>query len=165
MCSSDLSSGEESGTLQMIIQDFFKNRADYWDTQILATDISTQVLDKALAGVYSGESVAALPEAWKKSYFMKQDEQNYALTDAIKNRITYRRFNLMDDHFPFKKPFHVIFCRNVMIYFDNPTRNAVVEKFYNVLEDGGYLFIGHSESLHNTDTLFKYIRPAVYQKI
>ncbi len=158
------SSGEESYTLQMILQDYFKSKSPAWNTQMLATDISTTVLEKAVKGAYTTDSVNTLPEKWRKEYFYKQND-NYIVKDSIKNQIIYRKFNLMDSNFPFKKKFQVIFCRNVMIYFDNETRNNLVEKCYNVTEPGGYLFIGHSESLNHTNTKYKYIMPAVYKRV
>lgn len=82
----------------------------------------------------------------------------------IQKDVVFRRFNLMTTLFPFKKPFHAIFCRNVMIYFDEPTRKAVVERLYDALTPGGYLFIGHSESLHQMSSRFHYVQPAVYKK-
>jgi len=157
------SSGEEAYTLQIIVNEYFKKDPS-WNTEILATDISTKVLDKAVAGVYSEECVKPIPGAWKKEYFKKTGDQ-YAVADTIKKNITFRRFNLMDDKFPFKKKFQVIFCRNVMIYFDAKTRDQLVEKFYEFTEQGGFLFIGHSESLGQTKTAFKYVMPAVYRKI
>jgi chemotaxis protein methyltransferase CheR len=159
------SSGEEPNTLQMIIQDYFKAKNEKWDTQLLATDISTQMLDKAVMSIYSSESIATIPERWRKEYFKPYDAVNQAVAEDIKKHIVYRRFNLMDDRYPFKKPFQVIFCRNVMIYFDNKTRDEVVEKFYNMTEQGGYLFIGHSESLNHTGTKYKYTMPAVYRRV
>lgn len=159
------SSGEESNTLQMIIQDFFKNIKDKWDTQLLATDISTQMLDKAVQSVYPNESINALPERWRKEYFKKHDATNSIVADEIKKQIIYRKFNFMEKKYPFKKRFQTIFCRNVMIYFDNQTRDSVVQKFYDATEPGGYLFIGHSESLNHTGTQYKYVMPAVYRKV
>lgn len=158
------SSGEESYTLQMLVQDYFKKHDSGWNTQMLATDISTTVLDKAVAGVYPADSVNSLPKPWTTTYFKKLDASNYIVTDEVKKEIIYRKFNLMTDRFPFKKKFQVIFCRNVMIYFDNKTRDELVEKFYDATEPGGYLFIGHSESLNNTNTRYKYVKPAVYIK-
>ncbi|MCL2708041.1 MAG: protein-glutamate O-methyltransferase CheR [Defluviitaleaceae bacterium] len=159
------SSGEESNTLQMIVQDYFKGRPDRWNTQILATDISTQVLDKAVMSVYLDESLVSLPERWRKDYFAKYDATHSAVKDEIKSQIVYRKFNLMETKLPFKRKFQVIFCRNVMIYFDNKTRDDLVKRFYDATEQGGYLFIGHSESLNHTATQYKYIMPAVYRKI
>ena len=158
------SSGEEPYTLQMIIQDFFKDKPAKWDTQILATDISTHVLKKAIRGVYPAESLKELPSHWLHDYFSPYDEENKQVGDGIKKQITYRKFNLMDERFPFKKPFHTIFCRNVMIYFDTDTRDRLVDKFYDATVTGGYLFIGHSESLNHKTTRYKYVKPAVYRK-
>jgi len=158
------SSGEESYTIKFIVEDYFRNSKVKWNTEILATDISTQVLDKAVHGVYPNDSVNTLPQEWRKRYFEKFDADHSAVKQEIRNGITYRKFNLMEENFPFKRPFQVIFCRNVMIYFDNQTRDTLVKKFYNVTEPGGYLFIGHSESLNHTDTKYKYVLPALYRK-
>jgi len=157
------SSGEEPNTLQMLIQDHFAGKG--WDTRILATDISTQMLDKAIQSVYNGESIKDIPEKWRKEYFQKKDGNNFEVSDKIKGQITYRRHNLMDERYQFKRGMHAIFCRNVMIYFDNRTRNQIIEKFYGVTEPGGYLFIGHSESISHTQTQYRYVMPSVYRKI
>ena len=86
------------------------------------------------------------------------------VTEEIRKLVTYRKFNLMDEHFPFKKPFHVIFCRNVMIYFDTNTQMALINRFYDKMIDGGYLFIGHAESLNQVRSRFKFLIPSAYQK-
>lgn len=101
---------------------------------------------------------------WRNKYFREYDEDEYIIDDRIKKEVLFRKFNLMEDIFPFRRKFHVIFCRNVMIYFDNNTKNKLVEKFYNFTEPGGYLFIGHSESLNRDETKYKYIKPAIYRK-
>ncbi len=157
------SSGEEPYTLQMIIQDYFKSKPG-WNTEILATDISTNVLTKAVNGIYTNESLKPIPDAWKKNYFKRYDDNNSIVCDELKSKVIFRKFNFMDKVFPFKKQFQVIFCRNVMIYFDNKTREELVQKFYNVTESGGFLFIGHSESLSRSNTGYKYLIPAVYKK-
>jgi chemotaxis protein methyltransferase CheR len=157
------SSGEESNTLQMIMQDYFENKG--WNTELLATDISTNVLDKAVYSVYPNDRVATVPEKWQKKYFRRFDDNNMVVVDDIKSKITYRKFNLMQERYVFRKKMHVIFCRNAMIYFDNATRDQVVARFYDAMDEGGYFFIGHSESLNHTTTKFKYIMPAVYRKI
>ena len=157
------SSGEEAYTLQMVAQDYFENKQG-WDTEILATDISERVLQQATLGIYSKESLKSMPDDWLKKYFKLYDSDNMVVRDTIKNLITYRKFNLMEGKLPFKKSFQVIFCRNVMIYFDNNTRETLVNRFYNALEKDGYLFIGHSESLSNVKSNFKYVMPAVYKK-
>ncbi|MDF2984953.1 MAG: cheR3 [Eubacterium sp.] len=158
------STGEESYTLAMILDEFFGKEKLWWDTKILATDISEQVLDTAKKGVYSNERIAPLPLYWRTAYFKKYDYENSVLIDKLRNEVIYRKLNLMDSVFPFRKKLHTIFCRNVMIYFDNETKNRLVEKFYDHLEYGGYLFIGHSESLNRETTRFKYISPSVYRK-
>ncbi len=159
------STGEEAYTLAMIIDQFFGPSMKEWDTKILATDISRQVLETAQRGIYSGERIAPLPAAWKANYFRRIDADNYIISDKIRNNVIFRRLNLVAPVFPFKRKLHVIFCRNVMIYFDNKTKEELVSKFYEHLEYGGYLFIGHSETIDRETTKFQYIKPAVYRKI
>jgi chemotaxis protein methyltransferase CheR len=159
------SSGEESYTLQMIIQDFFKDKSVRWDTQILATDISSAVLEKAARGVYTSESLENLPKRWINDYFQAFDSEHSVIRKEIKKLVIYRKYNLMEEKFPFKKLFQTIFCRNVMIYFDSATRDKLVNKFYDATVTGGFLFIGHSESLNHMTTKYKYIKPAVYRKV
>ena len=162
--SAGCSSGEEPYTLAMIIDEFFGKEKMWWDSKVLATDISGKVLGEASKGIYSNEKIAALPSNWKLNYFKKLDNEKSVLIDKIRNEVIYRKLNLMDQVFPFKKKFHVIFCRNVMIYFDNKTKWELINKFYDLTEYGGYLFIGHSESLNREETKYKYIMPAVYRK-
>ncbi|SMC35852.1 CheR family methyltransferase [Papillibacter cinnamivorans] len=161
--SAGCSSGEEAYTLAMIIQDFFGSEKPMWDAKILATDISSKVLDAAKKGEYKTKSLEALPAAWK-SNFVKKDQEKSEITDKLKNEVIFRYFNLMNEYFPFRKKFHVIFCRNVMIYFDMATKTALVNRFYDSLEAGGYLFIGHSESIGREETQFQYVMPAIYRK-
>jgi chemotaxis protein methyltransferase CheR len=162
--SAGCSSGEEPATLAMIINDYFGRDKVWWDTKVLATDISDRALQIAKLGKYSNEQLASLPMNWRNNYFRKTNNENSVLIDNIRNEIIYRKFNLMDEVFPFKKKFHVIFCRNVMIYFDNKTKMNLVNKFYELTEPGGYLFIGHSEALNRGETRYKYVMPAVYRK-
>jgi len=157
------SSGEESVTLQIIAQEYFKKTGEQWDTQILATDISTKVLNKAVDAKYPTDALVNLPKIWQNEYFTKADATTSQVSPVIRKNILYRKFNLMEP-FKFKRRFQVIFCRNVMIYFDGPTRDAIVKKFYEVTEPGGYLFIGHSESVSSSGSGFQYIKPAVYKK-
>lgn len=156
------SSGEESYTLEIILSEYFKNKGN-WNTELLATDISTAVLSKAIKGIYTKEQIKPLSEDWKK-YFKPINNNQVQVVDSIKKQITYRRFNLMAPKFPFKKKFQVIFCRNVMIYFDDKTRTQLIKKFYDASESGAYLFIGHSETLNNIETDYEYVIPAVYRK-
>lgn len=163
--SAGCSTGEEPAVLAMIIDEYFEFNKINWDTKILATDISNRVLEIAKEGIYTNENLSPLPPAWKLNYFKYYDDERSKLVDRIKDEIIYRKFNLMNETFPFKKKFHVIFCRNVMIYFDNITRYNLINKFYEITEDGGYLFIGHSESIQRDETKYKYIMPSLYRKI
>ncbi|MBN2694167.1 protein-glutamate O-methyltransferase CheR [bacterium] len=161
--SAGCSSGEEPYTLISIMMEFFKAEYNSWNAGILATDISNRVLTIAKTGIYSDDRVNELPPHLKQKYFKKLSDGNWEVKDFVKKEVTFAHFNLMTPKFVFKKPFHVIFCRNVMIYFDQQTREELAQRFYDVLEPGGYLFIGHSESLGRTP-LFKYVKPSVYQK-
>lgn len=162
--SAGCSSGEEPYTLAMIMNDFFSEGKSSWDTRILATDISGKMLDKAKKGIYDNESIAPLPSHWKLDYFKQYDANSSAIVDRIKNEVIFRKFNLMNEVYPFKQKFHVIFCRNVMIYFDSHTKQKLIDQFYNSTESGGYLFIGHSESIGRESTRYKYVMSAVYRK-
>lgn len=161
--SAGCSSGQEPYTLSMITQDYLGPDLVDWDSTILASDISNKVLSIAKAGIYSREELEDVPHSWIKKYFTAYDEHNFQVSDSLRKGAAFRNFNLLSN-FDFKKPFHAIFCRNVMIYFDIPTKNELINKFYDALLPGGYFFIGHSESLSSCNHLFKYIKPSVYRK-
>ncbi|MCR4436805.1 MAG: protein-glutamate O-methyltransferase CheR [Clostridiales bacterium] len=162
--SAGCSTGEEAYTLAMIMQDYFGTEKPLWDTRVLATDISSKVLETAKKGEYRNKDIEAIPLHWRTNYFTKIDNEKSVIADKIKNEVIFRSFNLMNSSFPFKKKFHVIFCRNVMIYFDAQTKKELVGRFYDFMEPGGFLFIGHSESLNREETRLKYVMPAVYRK-
>lgn len=162
--SAGCSTGEEPYTIAFILDEFFKGKR-HWDKKILATDISERVLDIAKKGVYDKRQIAALPGKWRLNYFTQEANERYAVTNAIKNEIIFRSFNLITGSFSFKKQFHVIFLRNVTIYFDNQTRMQLFKRIYDVLAPGGYLFLGHSEGIASSEIKFKYIMPAVYRKL
>lgn len=158
------STGEEPYTLAMLVHDFFALDKDKWDTTILATDISTNVLRRAIDGRYTGEQVEPLPDYWKRRYFKPLPASDvWEITPEIKNNVLFRKFNLMDE-FPFKHKMHVIFVRNVMIYFDEPTRMKLLRKLYDLLEPGGYLFIGKTETMDRGAIPFEMIEPSLYRK-
>lgn len=158
------STGEESYTLAMLIDEYFGKEKMFWDTKVLATDISDKVLEAAKAGRYKYESISVLPQKWKDNYFKQYDNEHCVVTDRIKNEVIYRKLNLMDNTFPFRQKLHTVFCRNVMIYFDNETKIKLVNRIYDNMEHGGYFFIGHSESLGRDGIKFKYVMPSVYVK-
>lgn len=162
--SAGCATGEEPYTLAMILADFFGDKKLFWDTKVLATDISQKALDIAIKGVYLNEQIQSLPLEWRRRYFKRLDGERSVVTDSIRSEVVFRSLNLMNSVYPFKKRFHVIFCRNVMIYFDEPTKKALVDRFYEATEPGGYLFIGHSESLDRNETRYRSIMPAVYRK-
>jgi chemotaxis protein methyltransferase CheR len=158
------SSGEESYMLAMLIREALGRDIAKWDVGMLATDISTVALGKAIAGEYREENIEHLPAALKTKYFKKTDQGNYKVADDLQKMILHRRVNLMRKSFPFKGQFHIIFCRNVMIYFDRETRDELLGKFAHFMNPGGYFFIGHSESLGRDNDHFKYIMPAAYMR-
>lgn len=158
------STGEEPYMLAMVITDFLGLERDRWDYRVLATDISTKALQKAIAGVYKAEGLKNVPEEWKKHFFKAMDGgMYYRVKDELKQQVIYRKFNLMDP-FPFRKKMHVVFLRNVMIYFDRETKQELVRKVYDCLEPGGYLVIGLTESLEDHDTLFETVQSSVFRK-
>ena len=160
------SSGEEVYTMAMLIDQFFGKEKANWDTRILATDISQNVIGKAKTGIYQEEGMKGLSNDWKMRYFNNLGNGNYEICQGIKDEVIFKTFNLMDpmpDKYK-KNPFDLIFCRNVMIYFDQPTKQALVNRFYDVVKPGGYFFIGHAESVNRQETKFEYIKPAIYRK-
>lgn len=157
------STGEEPYTLAMIMMDFFGLEHSSWDTKILATDISTRVLEHAAKGVYLKEQIEPLPPKWKKKYFTSISSEQFKATDELRNEVIYRQFNLMNP-FPFRKKFHVVFLRNVMIYFEDDTKYNLIQKVYDFMEPGGYLFIGTTEGLDRNKMSFEYVQPSIYRK-
>jgi chemotaxis protein methyltransferase CheR len=160
--SAGCSSGEEPYTLSIISKEYFKDKPGKWDTRLLATDISQNALGKATKGFYSEDSLKALPDPWKRAYFTKSTE-GYQVTETLRKNVIFKTFNLMDP-IQFKLKFDVIFCRNVMIYFDKPTKAALIKRYYEALNPGGYLLIGHSETVDRDESNFEYIMPATYRK-
>lgn len=158
------SSGEEPYTLAMIMADYFGQQKKMWNTQILATDISSQVLSTARQGIYSREKTQALPESWRTTYFKPHDDAHDVLTENIRSDVIFSHLNLVNPRFPFKKGMHVIFCRNVMIYFDQQTKEDLINRLYENTQPGGFLFVGHSESIDRDKTRYRYIQPSVYRK-
>ena len=161
--SAGCSSGQEPYTLAMITRDYLGSDVNHWESTILASDISNKALATAKAGVYSREELSQVPHSWIKKYFVAHGSDEFSVSEAVRKSVAYRNLNLLSP-FQFKKPFQTIYCRNVMIYFDIPTKNEIINKFYDVLLPGGYLFIGHSESLSCCDHKFKYVEPSIYQK-
>ncbi len=161
--SAGCSTGQEAYNIQMVIDEYFGSRKKEWDVSMLATDISMRVLNKAKSGVYTADELKDLPANWRHKYISPLKDGTFQICDEIRKQVIFRPGNLMED-FHYKKPFDVIFCRNVMIYFDAETKAQIVNKFYNWTSRGGYLFIGHSESISGIGTKYTYIQPAIYQR-
>ena len=159
--SAGCSSGEEAYSLAIAAQTCLSPLSS-WDFKLLASDISTKVLSRAKAGRYRANQLRGLTPAQIGDYF-RRVEQDVAVNREIQSLITFARVNLMEP-FPFKGKFDVIFCRNVMIYFDKATQERLIAKFWNSLAPGGCLFIGHSENLTGINHSFHYVRPAVYAR-
>lgn len=161
------SSGEEPYTILITILETIEKAG--WNLKMLATDISTKVLKKALEGVYAFNQLRDMPPDLIDKYFDSFDcngQKSYQIKQEVKAMISFRHFNLMTEKFPFKGMFDFIFCRNVMIYFDLHTQKILIGKMLDFLEVGGFFFIGHSETLPNVfrDKL-KVVGPAAFQKI
>lgn len=157
------STGEEPYTLAMVLLDFFGIEHKSWDTRVLATDVSTRVLEHATKGVYLKEDIEPLPAKWKQRYFKKVSAEEYEVKDELKKELIFRQFNLMSP-FPFKRKFHIVFLRNVMIYFQDDVKYQLIKKIYDFMEPGGFLFIGTTESLDRHKTQFQYVQPSIYRK-
>ncbi|MFH0976786.1 MAG: protein-glutamate O-methyltransferase CheR [Spirochaetota bacterium] len=165
--SAGCSTGEEPYSIAITLAEYFRNKV-MPDIKILATDIDTDVLDKAISGVYKQECMEELDLDLIKRYFLKGREDNeglFVVKDSIKKMIYFRRLNLLDKVYPMKKLFDMIFCRNVIIYFDKNTRDQVINRFYNYLHDYGYFFAGHSETLSNFNNKYYLIGNTIYGKV
>ena len=159
--SAGCSSGEEPYNISIVIKEFLGAQASQWDTRVLATDISQKALTTAKKGVY--ELPDTIPSHWKKRYFVPAGTSGqYAVAPEIKNNVIFQTFNLMDP-IKFRLKFDVIFCRNVMIYFDQPTKEALVRRFYDATVSGGYLMISHSENL-GPNNPYQTVAPSTFQK-
>lgn len=162
------SSGEEPYTIAMTVRETLKDPG--MDIKILATDISTKILAHAQNGVYDEEKIDGIPKSLLTKYFIKTrkgghgEGHTYEASDDLKKLITFRRLNLSIHPFPMKGPLDVVLCRNVMIYFDHHVRQGLVEDIERLLKPGGYLMVGHSESLTGLKTGLKTVRPAIYIK-
>lgn len=160
--SAGCSSGEEPYNISIYLKEYLGIQADQWDTRVLATDISQNVLAKAKRGVY--ELPDTIPLSWKKKYFqpVPGSKTQYMVAPVLRNNVIFQTFNLMDP-IKFRTKFDVIFCRNVMIYFDQPTKDALTRRFYDALVPGGYFMISHSENL-SSGTPFTTVAPSTFQK-
>ena len=164
--SAGCSTGEEPYTMAMVLHDFAAANHGF-KFSITASDIDTQVLQKAAAGVYGEDRTETIPLALKKRYLLRSKDRSKGLVRIVpelRSSISFKRVNFMDDHFGISEKMDAIFCRNVVIYFDKPTQTALMNKFHRQLVDGGYLFIGHSETLNGLGVPFAQVANTVYRK-
>jgi chemotaxis protein methyltransferase CheR len=163
--SAGCSTGEEAYCVAMTVADVVP--AAGWDCKVLATDIDSNVIEYAQQGVYPLDRVASLPEERLRTCFQKGSGMQVGkaiVKPHLRAAVTFRVLNLLQQPWPMRGPFDVIFCRNVMIYFDQSTRERLVSRFANMLTPGGYLCIGHAESLHNVDAPIQPVGRTIYRK-
>lgn len=163
--SAGCSTGEEVYSIAITLLEGL-GAAETRNIRLLATDISTKVLKKAVAGIYEKDRIRNLSPAVVKKYFLRGENhwrEHVKIKNPVKELVVFKRLNLMEP-FSFQEPFDCIFCRNVMIYFDKKTQEILVNRFHQQLQPAGVLFIGHSESLTGIRHPYQYVRPAVYRK-
>jgi chemotaxis protein methyltransferase CheR len=167
--SSPCSTGEEPYTLAMVLNEF-RERVPGLSFQylILATDLSSRVLESAQRAVYHENKIDPVPENAKKKYILRSKDTSRKLVRIIpelRSLIKFRRLNFLDSNYGMREPIDIVFFRNVQIYFEKETQRSILLKIYNTMRQGGYLFIGHSETLNGLDLPFEQIEPTVYRKV
>jgi len=163
--SAGCSSGEEPYSIAILLQEGIQDHA-LWDIEILATDLSSPMIAQARKGVYATKHLQDVPPLLISKYFTCVETRPvrfYEVVEPVRHRVHFARLNLIEE-WPMKGPFDVIFCRNVMIYFDKLVQGRLVDRFWKLLKPGGYLFVGHSESLAGSPHKFRYVQPAIYVK-
>lgn len=163
--SAGCSTGEEPYTLAMVLSDFAEKNKNF-KFKILATDISTKVIEHGRIAIYSKERIDPIPMKMKQKYLLKSKDpakKVVRIIPELRSKVIFRRLNFLDN-FRLKEKVEVIFCRNVVIYFDRDIQKKLVEKFYEQLVPGGFLFMGHSETINGLNTKFRTVAPTVYQK-
>ncbi len=164
--SAGCATGQEAYSIAMVVNEMFKGDSR-WDIKILASDIDTQALKFAYRGVYPGDCVEDIPSEYLKRYFKKgfgKDAGFYLVREALRKNILFRRLNFMHGEFPFKSPVDIVFCRNVMIYFDAEGKKKLTDHFFRILERDGFLCLGASETLIGIDERFASVGHFTYQK-
>lgn len=161
--SAGCSSGEEPYCIAMYLLEFLRRQPGRWRIRLLATDLSEKILQAAADPVYRGDALDSLPVGWRERYFLPRPDGGWAPGEKLKSLVEFRRFNLMEP-IPFQRSFDIIFCRNVMIYFDQKTKQELVNRFYQVTAPAGYFFVGHSEGLIGFPCPYDCVEPSVYRK-
>ncbi|MCP4446228.1 MAG: protein-glutamate O-methyltransferase CheR [Myxococcales bacterium] len=159
------STGQEPYELAMCLEEALGRAPQDWERAVLATDISDKVLEVARLGNYDGEQVATLPGGRLRDFMVQEKNSTFSVAPRIRNLVTFRRLNLMRATYPFRRPFQIVFCRNVMIYFSASVRREVLSKLAGALMPGGYLFIGRSESARGMEETLRFVEPGLYRKV
>ncbi len=165
--SAGCSTGKEPYTLAMVLSEFRNSHPDF-NFEILGTDISTDVLDKAVNGIYAEEKAGPIPPALRRKYLLKAKNpelRRVRIVPELRSLVRFRRLNFLDADYGLREPFDVIFCRNVLIYFDRSTQERLLGRFAELLESGSFLFLGHSETLLGLSLPLRQMAPSVYQKV
>ncbi|MBY3414643.1 chemotaxis protein CheR [Rhizobium laguerreae] len=161
------STGAEPYTMAMVLAEFAEGRNDV-SYSVMATDLSTDVLQTARRGIYPEDLIAPVPRDLQRKYVLtarQPGRREVRITPKLRSKIGFARMNLMDEKYPIGEPMHVIFCRNVLIYFDKQTQAGVLNRLCDCLAKGGYMFIGHSESITGFDLPLKQVSNTVFQRI
>lgn len=161
--SAGCSSGEEPYTLAMTLHRAMPD-LDRWDARILATDIDTDMVAAGAAGRYAAERAGAIPPELRRAHVRRVDDETVEMGAELKSLIAFRHLNLLGP-WPMRGPFDIIFCRNVVIYFDKPTQRVLFDRFADMLVPGGHLFVGHSETLHNVTTRFRHLGRTIHRRV
>ncbi len=164
--SSGCSSGEEPYTVAMTVAENFAD-SDGFDVKILATDLDTNVLEHASAGVYAEQRLSGIDQKKLVRWFQRgrgEHEGQFRVRDQLRDMITFRQLNLMDE-WPMKGPFDIVFCRNVIIYFDKPMQKKIIDRYGDLLAPGGYLMLGHSESLASDRHEFQSLGKTMHRRV
>jgi chemotaxis protein methyltransferase CheR len=165
--SAGCSSGEEPYSLSITMSEALENKYGM-DYSILGTDISNGILENALDAIYKEEDIINIPADLRKKYFLRSKDKSKKLVrliPEIRKRNKFFRLNLMDNTYPLQDTFDMIFCRNVLIYFERETQEKVINKLCQKLKKGGYFFLGHSESIVNMDVPLKQIKATIFQRV
>ncbi|HDH05493.1 MAG TPA: chemotaxis protein CheR [Nitrospirae bacterium] len=166
--SAGCSTGEEPYTLAIVLSEFAERCPGFkFRYLILATDISTEVLEKAKHGIYEHDKVNPLPPGMKKKYLLRGKNKSSGLVRIapdLRSNVRFRRLNFLEGDFGMREHMDIIFCRNVIIYFDRPTQEKLLSRFCSHLGPGGYIFMGHSETLHGMNLPLLQVAPTIYRK-
>ncbi len=165
--SAGCSTGEEPYSIAVVLSEVSR-KLKRFQFLVLATDVSRQVIETGRTGIYEEEKIEPVPLPLRKKYFLKSRDRSKRLVRVVpglRAKVIFRQLNFMEDYLDLREPLHIIFCRNVIIYFDRKTQEMIINKILRPLTRGGYVFLGHSETIHGLDVPLVPVAPTIYQKI